>query len=1239
MSVLTPLFSDAHIVRRVLRGKTNDFGVLMQRYLGTVDSVAFSYSRNRADADEIVQEAFTKAYTNLHNLKEPGAFGGWVITIARNVSLSLREKRSRVDFVSPEQLDQHVAQSHDHARADLLALLRVCIDDMPEGEREVLLLHYYDNRSTREIGGLLDISREAAAKRLQRARQALTKEFLDRLDGAKKWEAPRTDRTRLILTGLLTLSPGWLGGTTATAGGAVIVNAAIACVIGTIAAGGIFAAKNMPEAKEPIVETAAPPVSVPAPVQQTAQSMMVVAVPESNIVDSAKLASTTGNVTPVRPKASGTIEVIATDVKGQPAQGATVVVEHVSWKSFGVPPGETIKQTLVADHEGRAVATNMPLGGYSVLAYTETGVFADGGELTEAVDHASVNIVLRPGRRKVGSVRTPDGLPIANATVYVYSSPLFGGVELNVAAAGRATSDADGNFVLQTIPAVAWEFCVAAEGFPTTITPEFAANQEQVDIVMEPGGDLVGSVVNQETGAPMAGIKVLIGGGMDTHELVSGPDGEIEVAGLPKGVVRGIVDDAEYASASPIEFTVTSGQTSSITIPLVIGGAVSGTVLDAATSVPIEGAEVHANPNGNNYLWRESKALTDSSGRFEITGLASGEYRLWASSADGGANAVATVHAGETIEAVQIRIERPNQHSVRVRVVDANEQPVGDAYVGYVDFSGNMSETSRRPDADGTHRLFYAGAGSMLRAWGMEGSSEPTPLPDASGRSSVEVTLKLTRPRDGVVRGTVVDGNGRPISNARVTALIVGLQSVSPIAGFETMADDEGNFVASRLHVDTYELQAGSPSDQGLEEKPAVLGKLTNGKFEPFERNQIAVGPGEIIDDVAIQFIRSMRGVAGNVVDARGAPVAKAMIVVKDRPNSSMTYSKADGSFWLDMNEFEPFTLVATASGHSAGESATAQPGDSDVLITLGDPMSVAGVVTDANTGEPILNCEVAVYSGSLAGGGPTALPSLARADGSIETPSYISFVPLHTEDGEFFVEGVDATLPIVIVRAEGYCAKVLDLTGAVPGALIENVAVALERSGSVKVIAKQTSGQAMRYAKILVALAGGAYVHAGDTDNDGVLVIEGLPIAAIDVLADNYEALAESVTVTPSAEVPTEVSIVAATRVNVHGVIDDPSGVLTVETTEPGGAGPAADPSNRKYVNVTVSMSPVGQTGEPYEDNAGGTTQRHFHFSRVPAGTYQLRLTRPSENGPVLLHEETVTIGSTEPAELKISL
>ena len=168
-----------HLVRQAQRGDARAFSALIARYERSVLAVAYSAVGDSDRAADAAQEAFLKAWQKLEMLKEPQCFGNWLLGIARNVALDAGRKLRRqpaeplVDQDVPTKADP-LAAMHQREQSDRIA---AALQQLDELSRSAVVLRYYENLSSREIGQLLSLSPAAVDMRLMRARQQL-KEFL-----------------------------------------------------------------------------------------------------------------------------------------------------------------------------------------------------------------------------------------------------------------------------------------------------------------------------------------------------------------------------------------------------------------------------------------------------------------------------------------------------------------------------------------------------------------------------------------------------------------------------------------------------------------------------------------------------------------------------------------------------------------------------------------------------------------------------------------------------------------------------------------------------------------------------------------------------------------------------------------------------------------------------------------------------------------------------------------------------
>jgi RNA polymerase sigma-70 factor (ECF subfamily) len=167
------------LVRQAQRGDARAFSALIARYERSVLAVAYAAVGDSDRAADAAQEAFLRAWRKLEMLQEPKCFGNWLLGIARNVALDAGRKLRRqpaealADQDVPTKADP-LQGMHQREQSDRIAAALQQLDDL---SRSAIVLRYYENHSSREIGQLIGLSPAAVDMRLMRARQQL-KEIL-----------------------------------------------------------------------------------------------------------------------------------------------------------------------------------------------------------------------------------------------------------------------------------------------------------------------------------------------------------------------------------------------------------------------------------------------------------------------------------------------------------------------------------------------------------------------------------------------------------------------------------------------------------------------------------------------------------------------------------------------------------------------------------------------------------------------------------------------------------------------------------------------------------------------------------------------------------------------------------------------------------------------------------------------------------------------------------------------------
>jgi RNA polymerase sigma-70 factor (ECF subfamily) len=178
--------SDSELVASVLRGEASRFGVLVRRHNQRLYRAARAILGDDAEAEDVVQDAYVRAYHALASFRGEAAFSTWITRIAVNEAIARRRARARLADVTAEEVPMATDRTpeRDVADAELVRLIEREIDALPDGLREVLVLRDVEELGTSDAAEILGVTEEALRVRLHRARRALATAVGERLEVA-----------------------------------------------------------------------------------------------------------------------------------------------------------------------------------------------------------------------------------------------------------------------------------------------------------------------------------------------------------------------------------------------------------------------------------------------------------------------------------------------------------------------------------------------------------------------------------------------------------------------------------------------------------------------------------------------------------------------------------------------------------------------------------------------------------------------------------------------------------------------------------------------------------------------------------------------------------------------------------------------------------------------------------------------------------------------------------------------
>ncbi len=171
--------NDQYYIERVLKGDTASFSYLVNQYKNIVFNIVLRISKNKEDAEELVQDTFLKAFQKLNTFKSKSKFSTWLYRIAYNLAIS----KSRKKVIKTERFDDYINEIIDYESIfnelehtelkERQKLIKTAIEELPEMDALLITLFYLNNLTIDEIYEITGLNKSNIKVRLYRARKKL----------------------------------------------------------------------------------------------------------------------------------------------------------------------------------------------------------------------------------------------------------------------------------------------------------------------------------------------------------------------------------------------------------------------------------------------------------------------------------------------------------------------------------------------------------------------------------------------------------------------------------------------------------------------------------------------------------------------------------------------------------------------------------------------------------------------------------------------------------------------------------------------------------------------------------------------------------------------------------------------------------------------------------------------------------------------------------------------------------
>jgi RNA polymerase sigma-70 factor (ECF subfamily) len=188
-------WTDEEVVGRVLSGDVELYEIIMRRYNQRLYRVVISILRDAAETEDVMQDAYVRAYEHLSQFEGRAAFSTWLTRIAVHEALARARKRERI-----QQFDEDLSEGEISVnpaspaldpeqticRAELSHMLEEAVLGLPEQYRTVLMMRDVEEMSISETAAALNLSEENVKVRLHRGRAMVRGDLFAQVGGTAK---------------------------------------------------------------------------------------------------------------------------------------------------------------------------------------------------------------------------------------------------------------------------------------------------------------------------------------------------------------------------------------------------------------------------------------------------------------------------------------------------------------------------------------------------------------------------------------------------------------------------------------------------------------------------------------------------------------------------------------------------------------------------------------------------------------------------------------------------------------------------------------------------------------------------------------------------------------------------------------------------------------------------------------------------------------------------------------------
>ncbi len=172
---------DFELVKRVCKGDSSAFAILVETYEKKVRALGYSFFKNETDAADFVQDVFLKVFTNINSFRKESQFSTWLMRIAYNTAINAKNRRREYITLSEQSaiLDNDYSVEEKQLRELTAEAIREALKELPKHYALCLDLYFFYDFSHSEISVITGLPINTIKSNIFRAKKQLKQKLDD----------------------------------------------------------------------------------------------------------------------------------------------------------------------------------------------------------------------------------------------------------------------------------------------------------------------------------------------------------------------------------------------------------------------------------------------------------------------------------------------------------------------------------------------------------------------------------------------------------------------------------------------------------------------------------------------------------------------------------------------------------------------------------------------------------------------------------------------------------------------------------------------------------------------------------------------------------------------------------------------------------------------------------------------------------------------------------------------------